>query len=241
MAASVATAPLVVEVYIDESSTQHRYLVLGAVVTPSANVDGFVRMLWNARLPDLPREEMKWVKVSRTKLPAYIRFVDFFFDQVRGSIDFHSLVIDTTRQQHRIYNQGNREIGFNKEVYQLAMKCARLYNALFHIYPDRRETNQRPEDLRLMLNRGIRRKGDKRDWPFRRVQFRDSKKTLLLQLSDLLAGALAYRLNEHDIADGASPAKIELSNHIRQRAGITNVFRDTPIPGKFTIWHRQLR
>jgi hypothetical protein len=66
------------------------------------------------------------------------------------------------------------------------MKCARLYANLFHVYPDRRNTTQTPEGLRLILNRGCRSKGDKRDWPFRRCQFRDSKTTSLLQLADII-------------------------------------------------------
>ena len=231
----------IADVYIDESSTQLRYLVLGAIVTLATNVESFSQALWAARRPELPMGEMKWQKVSRAKLDAYMRFADVFFSAPRNKVDFHAIVIDTSRQRNELYNQGSREIGFNKEVYQLAMKCGRLYSTLFHIYPDYRITKQRPEDLRFMLNKGIAKKGDKRDWPYRRVQFRDSKKTLLLQLSDLLAGALAYELNGHRKESDASPAKASFSDHIRYRAGIRDVFRDTPIWGKFTVWHRQLR
>src|SRR5207248_8773785 len=67
----------IVEVYIDESSTRHRYLVLGAIVTPSANIAEFTDMLRAARLPELPYSEMKWTKVSTSKLGAYIRFILF--------------------------------------------------------------------------------------------------------------------------------------------------------------------
>ncbi len=231
----------IAEVYIDESSTQLRYLVLGAIVILATNTKQFSEDLWNARRPELPMGEMKWTKVSRTKMDAYTRFLDVFFSTQRAIIDFHAIVVDTSRQRHEFYNQGSREIGFNKEVYQLAMKCGRLYQTLFHIYPDYRVTKQRPEDLRFMLNKGIAKRGDSRDWPYRRVQFRDSKKTLLLQLSDLLAGALAYELNGHRSEFTASPAKSALSDHILKRAAIRDVFRDTAIRGKFTVWHRQLR
>ena len=126
-------------------------------------------------------------------------------------------------------------------MYQLALKCSRLYQALFHIYPDRRVTNQRPEDLRLMLNRALRRKGDKRDWPYRRLQFRESHATLFIQLADILSGALAYHLNGHRHERAASPSKVDLSDHILRVAGIRDVFRDTAMSGKFTVWHRKLQ
>jgi hypothetical protein len=241
MTASEPNSPPFAEIYIDESSTQHRYLVIGGIVVPLADSAAFIESIQAARLPELPRDEMKWTKVSRSKLSAYVRVVDAFFAHTSGTLDFHSVVIDTTKQKHRVYNQGSREAGFNKEVYQLTMKFGRLYRALFHVYPDYRETNQRPSDLRLMLNQGIRLKGDKRDWPFRRLQFRDSKKTLMLQLADVFAGALAYHLNGHKDALDASPAKIELSAYILRKARIVNVFNDTAVRGKFTVWHRKLR
>lgn len=234
----------VAEVYIDESShTDHRYLVLGGIIAEINDARSASAAIEAARLPELPEGIMKWTKVSRSKLLAYKRVADTFFDWDRATtLDFHSLVVDTTKQDHALYNESSREIGFNKEVYQLAMKFGRLYKALFHIYPDRRSTNQSTDDLRLMLNRGIKKNhGDTRDWPFRRVQFREPGDSQLLQLSDIFAGALAWHLNGHQNHPNASPAKTELGDHILQRAGITNVFRDTAISGKFTIWHRQLR
>lgn len=194
-----------------------------------------------ARLPDLPEKEAKWTKVSRTKLPAYKRIVDVVF-QNPDLVHFHSLFVDATLIDHRKFNQGDKEIGFNKEIYQLALKVSRLYNdAFFHLYPDRRETNQRPEDLRLILNRGCRKGGDRRDWPFRRCQFRDSAKTLQLQLVDILIGAIAFQLNGHATSKDASPAKIELSEYILRKAGVADVTKGTARSGRFTIWQRRLQ
>jgi hypothetical protein len=211
----------IADIYLDESSqNNHRFLVLGGVIVPKLGVQELDDLIMRARLPDLPEKEAKWTKVSRAKLAAYKRIVDTLFDNPK-LVNFHSLVVDTTQLDHQRWNEGSREIGFNKEIYQLARKFARMYkNPLFHLYPDRRETRQDPEDLRLILNRGRRKDGDKRDWPFRRCQFRDSKTTLPLQLADIIIGAIAFELNGHGKADGASPAKIELSAYVLQRAGI---------------------
>lgn len=231
------------DVFIDESSqTKHRFLVLGGIIVPTPRTDSFAAELMAARLPELPKGEAKWGKVSRTKLGAYRRMVDFFFDHiVAAGCHFHSLVVDTTKLDHGRFNDGNREIGFNKEVYQLATKFGRLYPGLFHVYPDHRETSQKPEELRLILNRGMRKEGDQRDWPYRRCHFRKSDECLPLQLVDVFIGAVAYNLNHHHEALDASPAKIELMNHILCRGGITNPNYDTNRRGKFTIWHRRLR
>jgi Protein of unknown function (DUF3800) len=233
---------LVADIYIDETSqNNHRYLVIGCVATMMTDAAGLGAAIMQARRPELPQDEAKWTKVSKKKLPAYRRIIDVLFTGEVG-VHFHSLVVDTTKLDHKRFNAGSREIGFNKEVYQLAMKCARLYSTtLFHLYPDYRETTQKPEDLRLMLNRGCGKSGDKREWPFRRCQFRDSKTTLPLQLVDIIIGGLAYRLNGHDKKESASPAKSELSAYILERAKIVDPFEDTARSADFTIWHRKLR
>lgn len=67
----------IVEVYLDESSqNKHRYLVLGAIGVKLKTSSALVGLIKNARHPDLPEKEAKWVRVSKTKLSAYKRVVD---------------------------------------------------------------------------------------------------------------------------------------------------------------------
>lgn len=235
---------LISEIYCDESSqTRHRYMAMGGIIIPSAEVGPANARIAALRLPELPQGEMKWGSVSRGKLAPYTRLVDSFFDDPEfARVDFHTSVVDTWGQDHAAFNDGDREVTFNKELYQLAAKFARLYpDKLFHLYPDDRETSQLPGRLREILNWGRRKKGDRRDFPYRRCHFRKSHETPLLQLVDVMLGGLAYQINGHNLAAGASAAKIELSAHITQRAGIQNPLADTAVSGKFTVWHRQLQ
>lgn len=234
---------LIADVYVDESSqTQNRFLLLGGVIIPTMAVGLTDACLGKSRMPELPFGEMKWGKVSRSKYNAYKRFVDCFFDatEFRG-VHFHSLVVDTANIDDVKYNGGSKEVGFNKEVYQLARKFARLYpDRYFHLYPDERKTSQNTSDLRDILNAGSAKSGDRREWPFRRCQFRDSSKVMSLQLVDILLGALAFAVNGHDRKDGSSEAKCALSAHVLKRAGIINPSRGTSLKGKFTVWYREL-
>lgn len=231
------------EIYIDETSqTKHRYLLLGAIIVPLLDREEAEADILSSRLPELPNGELKWGKISRGKIDAYRRVIDQFFDSAHlHRTHFHCLVIDTKLIDDRVFNEGDREIGFNKEIYQLATKCARLYRGVFHLYPDSRETSQHPENLRQILNRGRRKSGDLRDWPFRRCQFRDSKKSQFLQLTDILLGSVAYSVNGHASASNASAAKSDLASHVLARAGVNDPMIDTARFGKFTIWHRQLQ
>lgn len=235
---------LVADIYIDESSqTRNRYLLLGGILIPTLTIGLTDACLAKARVPELPYGEMKWGKVSTSKLKAYRRFVDCFFDatEFRG-VHFHSIVVDTHGLDNTSHNGGSSEVGFNKELYQLAAKFRRIYpENYFHLYPDQRDTNQKPSDLRNILNAGANKSGDRRDWPFRRCHFRDSKLTPSLQLVDILLGALAFAVNGHAAVEGSSEAKRTLSAYVLQRAGVQRPMIDTTMKGKFTVWHRKLR
>jgi hypothetical protein len=235
------------DAFFDESShVDHRFLVIGTITLPQLQTAGFEQHLMARRLPELanPASEMKWQKVSRAKLSAYMRVVDSFFagSEFRAGVHFHALIVDTTQQRHRAFNHGDREVGFSKEIYQLSLKLGRLYRReLFHLYLDHRDTSQQPEKVRTMLNFGLTNKGDTRDWPYRRMQFRKSHLTPIIQLTDVLTGAIAFKLNGHYDQANASPPKKLLCEHILRLANIRDVYRDTSVGGKFTLWHRRLR
>lgn len=232
-------------IYIDESSqTGHRYLVLGGICVSNDDCHLVDEAFGRARIPELPAGELKWTKVSRSKLPAYMRVVDAFFDGIGGGkvFDFHSLVVDTHARNEALFNEGSREIGFNKEIYQLSMKFIRLYPGnLYHIYPDQRTTSSKTEELRLILNRGAAKNYRRVEWPVRRLHFRDSGIETCLQIVDILTGCIAFLNNGHHLAENASAAKCELACHIMSRARINNPAVDTAMGGRFTIWHRRLR
>jgi len=241
-----ADSNLLSDVYVDESSqTQHRYLIIGGIILPTGLVHGFEKLIWTARGRDLPAREMAWTKVSKAKLSAYMRTVDVFFENhgPPHRIEFHSLYVDTQRIKDQVYNAGSRDVGFNKEIYQICIKFCRLHSSrLLHVYLDKRDSSSSTEELRLMLNRGMRKGGDKRDWPFRRLHFRDSAESQCIQMVDVLLGAVGFHINGHRIASNASPAKCALSDYIiHHKAGIHRVLGETTRTGKFTIWERRLR
>ncbi|HLO76520.1 MAG TPA: DUF3800 domain-containing protein [Magnetospirillum sp.] len=232
------------DIYADESSqTAHRYLILGAVTMATAAVPDLVAAVRAARLPGLPHGEVKWTKVSAAKLETYRAVVDAFFALSEQNVaHFHSVIIDTSRFDHHRFNQGDREIGFSKMVFQLLAKHARLYPERLYAYLDSRTTQQSLEDLRLMLNRHAANRLGRPEFPFRRVVFRDSKESDILQLNDVLLGAIAWVKNGHGLRPDASAAKNDLADHIMGRAGLQTLDTDTPRGrNHFSVWNFQLR
>ena len=155
--------------------------------------------------------------------------------------DINCVVVDTSKNPLRDSGDGDIEIGFNKQVYFLCVPLIgkRFKTELFHIYPDRRTSNQPLSKAQQIMNYGARKYGDKRPWPYRRIRYHDPEQCQALQVVDIFIGALAYRLNGHYDKADANPAKKKLCDHILGRAKITNPFVNTPYyRRRFIVVHR---
>lgn len=190
-------------------------------------------------------KELKWTKISNNKLDAYMEIVDKFFElNQRDILHFHSIIIDTYKLDHCKYNNGNSEIGFSKFIYQLLMKFGRLYSPKGNLYTylDKRNTRQSLDELRNILNNGIAKRHKINSSPYKRLVFRCSKKTELLQINDIILGAISSRKNKHHLAANASPAKNSLSEKVLNMAGISDHIPDTPYGKKrFTTWNMTMK
>lgn len=212
----------ILNVYADESCTGGlKYLVLGGIAVEEAFVPDVLARLRAVRDKHNTHGEVKWQKVSKTKLEFYKAYVDVFFDaSLNDDVHFYALYVDTATFNHSKYNGGESDLGFNKLIYQLLLhKFGRKYglNYTLNVYLDERSTRHDPENLRPMLNHELARWDIKGD-PFRQLRFKNSKECDLIQLNDLLVGTVGFKRNLHDKKPDCAPHKIELAEHIVRRA-----------------------
>lgn len=210
------------DVYGDESCTSgNRFLCLGALAIQRATVPTILENLKRVRDRHNTFGEVKWSKVSRSKLDFYREYVDVFFAaSCQDDVHFRALYVDTSTFNHHGFNSGNAEIGFNKLIYQLLLhKFGREYGRThgIEVFLDDRATKHDPEDLRPMLNNHLAKYGI-RSSPFRRIRFRDSKNCDLIQLNDVLLGVVGFKKNLHDKKTDCSEHKKALADHIITRA-----------------------
>jgi hypothetical protein len=78
--------------------------------------------------------------------------------------------------------------------------------------------------------------------PFGSIIPRDSKKTDIIQIADIILGAIGFQKNGYDLLSGSKPSKKELCEYIAQKAGLKNLVENTPFHNeRFTIWNFQLK
>ena len=92
--------------------------------------------------------------------------------------------------------------------------------------------------LWAILNNGLKKKYGHKENPVRFIRPIDSKKHDLIQLSDVIIGAIGFEMNGLHREPNASPGKIALARYISRRAKLVNLQRPTRRGSRdFGIWH----
>lgn len=234
------------EVFVDESSQSgHQFMVLGALVVPGPAVADCERAVTDILERRGMLGEVKWVKVSRSKLDVYREVADCHFRLAAShGVEFHALIVDCHQLDHRAYNAGDPELGFNKFMNRLLhVRVGRRFGSSERlvVHLDSRNTDREPQELQRFLNIAARQYCEPGVAPFTRIAHRDSKGSRLIQLCDLLTGSVAWHKNDHDAAAGASASKSALANEIAAKIGRKRIGADTP-PGRyaFSVWNFRL-
>jgi hypothetical protein len=204
-------------VYCDESCPlEHDHIpvmVLGAVWCR----ESVVRQI-NRRVGEIKKRhgvpskvEIKWSKLSPAKQQLYLDLVDLFFDD--DDLHFRGILIpDKTRLDHTAFNQSH-------DTWYYKM-CFRMIEPIidptqcYRVYLDIKDT--RSEEKRQKLEEVLR---SSRNDPYgtiiERVQQIRSYESAIMQLTDILVGAIAY----HNRGLTTNTAKREVIRRIQQRSG----------------------
>lgn len=232
-------------VFCDESrQSQHRYMILGGIIINAKYMKTFENTMQGFRQDFNMTKELKWTKVSMAKLEEYKKFVDYFFAlNDTDYAHFHCLILDTHQINHKKYNKGDSDLGFYKFYYQLLLHsfgnryCSRGVKSLV-VCLDQRTSRYSLSDLKDILNNGIYKRYGNATSPFKSVEAWDSKSSDVMQISDIILGAIGYHKNGYHLLADSSKAKINLANHISQKAGLT-ILGDGSRFGvhRFTTWN----
>ena len=120
--------------------------------------------------------------------------------------------------------------------------CEKDHARRLVVHLDHRNSSYSLDTLKAVLNRGMKKKFQHPAQPFVAVEPRDSKTTDLIQIADLLLGAVGFQKNGLHLLAGSKAAKIELAAYIAEKAGMDDLTWDTPRRNhRFTIWNFRLR
>ncbi len=204
-------------IYCDESchleNNHQPAMVLGAVWCPLDKRRGIsVRLREYKQKHGLkPDFEVKWVKVSPAKKDFYVDFLDYFFDD--DDLHFRALIVpDKSKLRHEAF--GHSHDTWYYKMYFDMLKVILDPKSKYRIYLDIKDTrgSRKVAKLHEVLCNNM---YDFSRQIIDRVQLVHSREIDLLQLADLLIGAVSY-VNRGLIGN---TAKVALVNRMRERSG----------------------
>jgi hypothetical protein len=181
--------------------------------------------------------ELKWEKISKSRLPLYFELIEFFFN---SEIEFRCILVKYKENlDHEQFNQGSHDNFYYKLIYFL------LFNTYFNpaegnkykVYLDIKDTRGKDkiEKIKLIFEKYYR--GDS---PFQYFQHIRSEETPLIQLTDFLIGAVSYkaRVIKGEIPN-PSETKLKIITRIEDLSGYKLEESSEPWDNKFNIFDHQ--
>ncbi|WP_353347220.1 DUF3800 domain-containing protein [Aquicoccus sp. SU-CL01552] len=234
-------------VFADESGISNdRHMLVGATVVRRRFVESLYRAIHKFRLDNGMFAELKWSKVSNQKLDEYKALVDLYFGfSERSALSFHATTFDNHMWDHTRFNDGDPDLGISKLYYQMLLhQVIGRYGDLASLYIclDRRLSTTPLEKLHRILNAGAAKEYKLDFGPVRVLTAKDSKKDDILQINDVILGAVASYKNKRHLETGARRAKVLLSEYVLRKSRLRSYDQDSPKKNSnFQIWNRKPR
>lgn len=204
-------------IYCDESchlqNDNSNVMTLGAIWCPSSK-----RKEIFDRIREIKQKhgfssdfEIKWNKVSPAGINFYMDIVNYFFDD--DDLHFRALIVPNKKELNHDYFNQNHDTFYYKMYFDL-LKVILNPEFSYNIYLDIKDTRSQEKVTKL---KDILRNNqyDFQKQIVKKVQQVNSQEIEILQLTDILIGAVTYLHRGLN----TSSAKLELINRIKKRSG----------------------
>lgn len=231
-------------IYCDESCHLENdglpVMVLGAIWHPLSKRKEITKRLNEIKIKHGLSQtfEVKWTKVSKSKIEFYLDLIDYFFDD--DDLHFRALVVsDKTQLSHKSFNQDHDDWYY--KMYFRTLSTILTPEEKFRIYLDIKDTRggEKIKKLHEVLCNNI--------YDFSRsivktVQLIRSEEIPQIQLADLLIGAVGYE-NRKKVHPReyilSNKGKSALVDRIKERSKYSLLKSTLLRESKFNIFHWQ--
>lgn len=225
-----------VRIYIDESchleNDNFPVMCVGGTYVHEENWRSLSDQIKRIKLKHHSPTELKWNKVSASRMPFYRELIDFFFAQ--NSLQFHALLIkNKTDIDNKRFNNSDHNNFYYKNIYYLLLDIESSNE--YKVYIDIKDSRGK---ARLdQLSRVLKRKCG--DGKFKYFQDIRSEESQFIQISDFFIGAIVYK-QRNDITKGCT-VKNEIISYIESKTKHSIICNTPKIEVKFKIWDFQLK
>lgn len=216
--------------YCDESTHIENdgqpFMILSYISTPYHLLKMHNQNIREMKLKHFYKGEMKWSSISKSQYPFYNEMIDYFFS---SDLNFRAIVINKSQLDHKSYNQSH-DVFYDKMYYQLLNKKINPeYN--YNIYIDIKDTHSylKARSLKSYLERDYSN--------IRNLQVIRSYESEIMQLTDVLMGAINYKLR----ALNKVTAKNNIVEKIEKHCGKPLTQKTDKAENKFNLFFIDLK
>lgn len=224
------------EIYCDESCWEalydkhsHNYAAIGGVWIPAERRQAVKDFIAELKAKYALYGEMKWNHICPKSVEMYKELVNMFFDDEQ--MRFRAICIKASEVNHDRFNAGNGELGFYKFYFQLIHHWMLMGNS-YQVFVDFKTNGyrHRVKELGTILNNAS-------TAELTQIQALPSEESVLIQLADVLTGAVASAFNCSKLVSDSKQSIRELIES-RLRHGIMRTCASEP---KFNVFNINLR
>jgi len=179
--------------------------------------------------------EIKWSKVSLSRIELYKDWIDYFFDQ---NIAFRCILVKNKRNlDHDKFNRGDHNAFYYKMIYLLLHnKYVNPSDEQYRVILDIKDSRgiERLKELNECLNP----LEDEKSFVY--FQHIRSHENELIQMTDLLIGAVGFKARKEHTKPDASKVKCELIDYLEKKSGYSLDEGTIPWESKFNIFDFQI-
>jgi hypothetical protein len=238
----MAAKPPKIALFCDEAGKDtDRFLAVGGLVVTQEDAP-IIRAEFNRRKAGLRlNAEAKWNSTRKGTLDKHRELTQWAFERIRErELLFHCLLVDFQRFDHGLRPDGGKAESLKRMYYQLILhrlckKHGRQYDC--YAYVDEARELQGLERLKRGLNSDANRRYECQD-SLKALEFRVSHTEPLLQINDLILGAICAQKNRRFEDPEAGQPKANFAGYVLGKSGLINYDTDTPREvSDFTIWN----
>lgn len=210
----------IINIYSDESchleNDHHKSMVLGGIYCPISKVKDYSIEIRNIKekYNINKNQEIKWTKISPSMYNFYTEILDIFLKN--DDINFRALKIpNKSIIDHKSYGQNHND-WYYKMYYDMLKQIITPHKE-YNIYIDIKDTEG--QDKVDELNRILSIPTEKKSSKILKVQQIRSHESNMLQLADILIGAIGYR--DRNPKANKNSAKLKICKHIENKLKIS--------------------
>lgn len=232
-------------IYIDESCHLQNddipLMCIGYTKIAAENYTKYKAAIQAIKLKHHSPTEIKWNKLSYSRLELYKELIDFFFS---NDIFFRAILVKNKASiDHQKFHKGDHTSFYYTLVFFLLRNpwinfMKTTHKVILDIKDTRGKERLKKLDSRLKYEyKNLYGK----DSPFIFFQHIRSDENEFLQLADLFIGAITYKARKKHKAQNASKVKLEIVNYIEKKTGYVLHDGTDPREEKFNIFDFQLQ